>query len=569
MKVVTPIVALATLASVSDAAIDKENTRSRKKSILHKVDVDGTSKSIIEQAKESRRQRDGRGHFEKVTNVKMEHILRKGLTKHPFFNEKREKAPTGDGASSTSVEKEAASADGATPSESTGFNKRGSSRTSTLLRKPDNDATFEFEEWSAHAAEAADVPTAKAKIPDRHQKLMQKRRRDSAADFGVKKMGIKQRESMLHDHLAAKASNVKKQNERRTTSATEPPASRPGRFPASGKPTARQRYDERELKKSKKSSKSSTGKAGKSGGNEDECVVRMTNLTKEQWFSDTFWMVHSDKVDLPLWSFGRPAFSDLAALAQDGDPDELIDFYEDNDDGVLDVDSERGPIRNGESIFFEIPKSGSYNLFTMATSFIFSNDGFVSIDAGEIEDGATWFLWGLDAGVEANTQLCWTVQATSNDFPPNSDCYFVDEEDADENDNEIPGEGFVHVHNGIHNFEDKKELEEFLQFTCDDLEADSFVEYFQIIGYDDDYLLYDDDRARNERDDQSFLDVVEDFDDRFGDIPVFRLAVRAGDFDQFCDDLEDISDFLINAFETLEPPIFDFRTPMMRVQMAC
>ena len=34
-------------------------------------------------------------------------------------------------------------------------------------------------------------------------------------------------------------------------------------------------------------------------------------------------------------------------------------------------------------------------------------------------------------------------------------------------------------------------------------------------------------------------------------------------------ELEDINDFLFDAFETLEPQVFDFRTPMMRVEIDC
>ena len=278
--------------------------------------------------------------------------------------------------------------------------------------------------------------------------------------------------------------------------------------------------------------------------------------------------VHSDKVELPLFEYGRPAFDDLALLAQDGDPDELIDFYEDNDDGVLDVDAEPGFLEEGDSLVFGIPKSGSYDLFTMATAFIFANDGFVALDAVDIEDGAEWYLWGIDAGVEANTQLCWTVQANCEDFPPNSECSTLKDDVCDENDNQFVGEGFVYVHSGIHDLSDKGDVEDFLSFTCDDLDADSFVEYFQEIGLDDDLLLYDDDRGRFERDDQSFLDYLEDADD-LQNYVIVEIALDSSDFDDFCDELDDIADFLINAFETLEPQVFDFRTPMLRVEMQC
>mmetsp|Transcript_30666 Transcript_30666/g.56734 ORF Transcript_30666/g.56734 Transcript_30666/m.56734 type:complete len:578 (-) Transcript_30666:125-1858(-) len=577
MKIISPFLALATLASSTSAAINKDKTRTKKRTTFHEVDVqrDGTTKSPLDNAKAARRQRhqqSGMGKMEKVTKVKMEHIVNHGRSMHSIFKKKEGDASPADDGSSASAEQETPP-DQAIPSEpSVATEERPTTATATFLRSTTGDANaIESEEWEAHTAAPATAPNV--------QELMQKRRRDRAHDFELKKTG--QNEAILDQKYGrgtAKASILDEKYGRRIASTPESPNPRPGRrnkVSTSGKnePSGKNQqdpgFDKRDLKKSKKSSNSSGSKSGKSGSSENQCVVRLTNLTKEQWFSDIFWMVHSDKVKRPLWSFGRPASSDLASLAQNGDADDLIDFYEDNDDGVLDVDSERGPIEEGESTSFVIPKSGSYDLFTMATSFIFSNDGFVSIDAGEIKDGATWFLWGLDAGVEANSQLCWTVQATSDEFPLNSECSDVKASSADENDNNFPGEGFVHVHNGIHDFQDKNDLDDFLDFTCDDLEADDFFEYFSALGYDDDKLLYDDDRGKNERDDESFLDNLEDEDDFFGDIIVFRLALNAGDFKTFCDDLEDINKDVTDAFATLEPQIFDFRTPMLRVQMAC
>ena len=46
--------------------------------------------------------------------------------------------------------------------------------------------------------------------------------------------------------------------------------------------------------------------------------------------------------------------------------------------------------------------------------------------------------------------------------------------------------------------------------------------------------MCDDERGRNERDDESFLDLVGDNNDQFNDLDIFRIAVDAGDFDQFC-----------------------------------
>lgn len=295
-----------------------------------------------------------------------------------------------------------------------------------------------------------------------------------------------------------------------------------------GKPTGKKRDSrDRRLKKSKRDSYHSSSWDSWSG-TEDTCIVHMTNLTPRQQFSDIFVMTHSDKLYPRLFEYGNAAYDDLAALAQDGDTDELVWYYDGpyGDDHVYWVSSERGPIRAGESISFGIDASGSYDQLTLATSFIFSNDGFVAINGEEIYDGATFWLWGIDAGVEANTQLCWTVQASSNQFPVQSDCY-DNRQISDLNDNTILGEGFVHVHSGIHDLAGKADAKDFLSFSCDDFNANNFAEYFYEIGFDDDVLLrYDDDKE--------FLDYLSDNDD-LQRYPIVDIALDSRNFFDFCE----------------------------------
>lgn len=303
----------------------------------------------------------------------------------------------------------------------------------------------------------------------------------------------------------------------------------PGKFAdKEGKPTRKKRgARDRKLKKSKRDSYHSSSWDSWSG-TEDTCIVHMTNLTPRQQFSDIFVMTHSDKLYPRLFEYGNAAYDDLAALAQDGDTDELVWYYDGpyGDDHVYWVSSERGPIRAGESISFGIDASGSYDMLTLATSFIFSNDGFVAINGEEIYDGATFWLWGIDAGVEANTQLCWTVQASTNQFPVQSDCY-SDRLQSNLNDNSILGEGWVHVHSGIHDLAGKADAKDFLSFSCDDFNANNFAEYFYEIGFDDDVLLrYDDDKE--------FLDYLGDNDD-LQRYPIVDIALDSRNFFDFCE----------------------------------
>jgi len=584
MKIIPPIVALVTLTSSTSAA------RTKKRTIFHKVDnVEHIDEADDYHAKKARRKRtqSGLGQMEKVTNVNIEDVMKQSLAKHRSMK-KKDKAEE----SAPSIEKEADQE--ATLLESSMVRSAADTiardshtpapATAPLIQSP-SFATKKrsFENWEASA-------TTPNHVQESEEELMHTRRRDRAAsselahnkkmdrrDFDAQEDPMEDRKTCDRDETTGRRirsiPEIREPNPRPITvvsaSGKDQQRRRDLRSPhSSAKPGRHHANDERDLKKSKKSSKSSKSRGSKSG-NEETCFVRLTNLTKEQWFSDIFWMVHSDKVELPLWSYGRPAFEDVAALAQRGDTSELTDFFETFDTGVLEVDAERGPLTEGDRITFDIPRSGSYNLFTMATSFIFANDGFVSIDAGEIKDGRVWWLWGLDAGVEANTQLCWTVQATSTEFPPNSECEGVRASIADENDDRIPGEGFVHVHSGIHDFgSSKNALNDFLAFTCNELDVDSFVEYFREVGYEDDFsLLYDDDRGRNEKDDETFLEDITR--QQIREDVLFEIAVEAGSFRKFCRELEDIADFLFNTFVTLEPQVFDFRTPMMKVEIYC
>lgn len=303
----------------------------------------------------------------------------------------------------------------------------------------------------------------------------------------------------------------------------------PGKFAdKEGKPTRKKRHSrDRRLKKSKRDSYDSSSWNSWSG-TEDTCIVHMTNLTPRQQYSDIFVMTHSDKLYPRLFEYGNAAYDDLAALAQDGDTDELVWYYDGpyGDDHVYWVSSERGPIRAGESISFGIDASGSYDQLTLATSFIFSNDGFVAINGEEIYDGATFWLWGIDAGVEANTQLCWTVQASANQFPVQSDCY-SDRFQSNLNDNTILGEGYVHVHSGIHDLAGKADAKDFLSFSCDDFNANNFADYFYEIGFDDDVLLRFDD-------DKEFLDYLGDNDD-LQRYPIVDIALDSRNFFAFCE----------------------------------
>ena len=408
--------------------------------------------------------------------------------------------------------------------------------TKDVETKANQSSVADKETSGATEAATAAATESNGNTDNRVQNDRRRRARKERRDSKTERRAAAQKDAKEQTE-AAMADAPKKKERQRAMRDLQPEPRKPNPRPLpsevpnkDGKPT-RMRHDlhddDRRLKKSKRDSYHSSSWTSWSG-NEDTCIVHMTNLTPRQEFSDIFVMTHSDKLYPPLFEYGKPAYDDLAALAQDGDTDQLVWYYDGpyGDDHVYWVTSERGPIRAGESISFGIDASGSYDRLTLATSFIFSNDGFVAINGEEIYDGATFWLWGIDAGVEANTQLCWTVQARLNQFPTQSECY-SDRIVSNLNDNSILGEGFVHVHSGIHDLEGKRDAKDFLAFSCDDFNANSFSEYFFELGFDDDGLLrYDDDFE--------FLEYLRDNDD-LQRYPIVDLALDSSDFFTFCE----------------------------------
>lgn len=340
--------------------------------------------------------------------------------------------------------------------------------------------------------------------------------------------------------------------------------------------------EDRILKKSKKSSKSSKDSRSNSSSSSSSndtfrCTITVTNLHAFQQFEDFLVLIHSNKLDYPIFTLGEPAISferdsddgdrneidnGLKELADDGDTDDMEDFYED-EGGVYDVDDINGPLNPGVSVQFTIEYTETYDELSIASSMLFSNDAFIGIDALSLPANGAFFLNVLDAGVEPNIGTCWSVKADERDFPGNSDCA-DDDSDGNDNENDIgPGEGFVHVHTGIYNFDDDA-FDDYLEnFSCNGNDADSFAEYFSNIGYNDDTLI-------NIGDDQLFISFVNagDYDD-----DLIELAGRSDDLNDFCDAIENALDDIfdqINDIDTrMEAELFDWRNPVLLATLAC
>ena len=174
-------------------------------------------------------------------------------------------------------------------------------------------------------------------------------------------------------------------------------------------------------------------------------TLEVTNLSVRQPFAPFFVMTHDDTIP-PLFSFGAAASGPLATLAESGSPEELVQMYSaylGSGAGEVRAFADGFPVMGGESATFDITVSDRYPYVTIASMAIHTNDCFVAINGMPLNSGDVHYLPGLDAGSEANDEVCANI--------PGPACM-----GGMGRSTETP-EGFVHVHPGFHGVGDLAE----------------------------------------------------------------------------------------------------------------
>uniref|UniRef100_A0A7S3YR07 Uncharacterized protein n=1 Tax=Lotharella globosa TaxID=91324 RepID=A0A7S3YR07_9EUKA len=169
--------------------------------------------------------------------------------------------------------------------------------------------------------------------------------------------------------------------------------------------------------------------------------VRIDNLSFRQPLGGIFVSTHDNRTP-PLFTFNQPASPELAVLAEDGNPQPLVDLFK-RQHGVSQAFSVPGPIAPGASTNFTL-KMFNDEYLSLGTMAINTNDCFValngervSVSKGSKRLSNEYYLAGLDAGSEVNNELCG--------FIPGPACAPMSG-----NKRATKGaEGFVHVHRGF------------------------------------------------------------------------------------------------------------------------
>jgi len=160
--------------------------------------------------------------------------------------------------------------------------------------------------------------------------------------------------------------------------------------------------------------------------------VTVTNLTKNVFFTPI--MVASHRKSVDLFELGEPASEAILRVAEGGDTAQLAAMFT----GIKDQVQSAGPLDKGQSatvMFEDVARKGKV---TVASMLLPTNDAFVakSINLPRGYSSKTVLLRAYDAGTETNDEFCASI--------PGPQCGGVPFSPEDN------GEGFVHVHSGIH-----------------------------------------------------------------------------------------------------------------------
>ena len=174
--------------------------------------------------------------------------------------------------------------------------------------------------------------------------------------------------------------------------------------------------------------------------------VTITNVTRGQVFTPILAVAHQPGV--ALFELGQPASAELEDLAEMGNTVPLADLLHGNP-LVDDIATAGDVLVFGQSVTLTLEAERGRSLISLAAMLVPTNDGFVALNGVRAPRGnktRTVFARAYDAGTEANDESCNSIPG-----PP----FVCDPAGLESPD----GEGYVHVHAGIHGGGDLDEAE--------------------------------------------------------------------------------------------------------------
>jgi hypothetical protein len=161
--------------------------------------------------------------------------------------------------------------------------------------------------------------------------------------------------------------------------------------------------------------------------------VTITNITGAQIFAPVALATH--KSHFSVFTPGEEASSQLATLAESGNPGPLLGLLNSMPDYVLDTNNTGGMLFPGKSVTVSISGSNHYDRLSFAGMLVSSNDAFAGLNSMELPKRmSTTMVPAYDAGSELNDEDCANI--------PGPPC-------GDMDDSGEAGEGYVYIGNGI------------------------------------------------------------------------------------------------------------------------
>ncbi len=177
-----------------------------------------------------------------------------------------------------------------------------------------------------------------------------------------------------------------------------------------------------------------------------EYEVTVTNLTRGQRFTPI--LVASHKAGVRLFDLGTAASTELKTLAEEGNVGPMTALLLGNSD-VLEVVNSGGLLSPGASVMQKVDTHGNFDNVSVAAMLIPTNDAFFAVNGVEGPNGQrtiTLFSPAYDSGTERNDETCASIPG-----PGFTEC-ITPSNPTGAGGGAAPGggEGFVHIHAGIH-----------------------------------------------------------------------------------------------------------------------
>ena len=172
--------------------------------------------------------------------------------------------------------------------------------------------------------------------------------------------------------------------------------------------------------------------------------VTITNLTRGQQFTPV--LVASHKPSVKLFTLGRPASGELATLAEEGNTGPLSAALSALP-GTGQVVTGSGLTNPGASVTLVVEGRRGFGLLSVAAMLIPTNDAFVALNGVPLprgNDSVSFLAPAYDAGSERNDELCVSIPGP----------FFAECSGSGGGGAPGGGEGFVHIHSGIHGIGD-------------------------------------------------------------------------------------------------------------------